>query len=500
MASVDELRRKYGLASSGGSSQQIGSAQIGSSGGNTGSTQSRSPVDELRAKYGLGETTRRNQHASQNAETPAPKRASSAPVVPEAEQRRQSERETASTNRANARTSYTDLRNTRDSIKAKADDMMAEYDQKISAGASKEDLADEYAKIMKQYGLVTDYDKQVEDAYAALKQADQEYKDVYAGYNAARREVKEAKRNLRDVESQYAGWATDDLSAQNVEAAMNDAEDVKAARTRLANAREEYIKQGGNPDANIFSAGLKGSAADVVDTFGYLQELALPENEKRWGIFTTGHMTDQQRHHQEVLEAREKARYEAEHGAGTYVSTPGYIRTQDTAARLARESAEETASMKAGRSQLGQFGIDMGVQGVQMGADAVAGKVLPGGSLTAMALRTFGSGVREARENGASIYQQGLYGAGTAAVEVLTEKMFGLTHIYGANMTDSLVSHAIGKFTSNRLGQAALGMVADALGEGLEEVISDITGTGAKCSTTLPSARRWVLSAEVSKA
>lgn len=403
-----------------------------------------------------------------------PKRESSSPNISPAEQFRQDRRSKAEEKRTEARSAYADLVSVRDSVKSQADEMLVDYNQRIEAGESREDLADYYLKILDRLDRASAYDEQVKSAYDTLKTAEQEYKDVYADYNAARDEVKASRRNLRDVESQYSGWATDDLSAQNVEAAMNDAEDVKAARERLAKAREEYIKQGGNPDANIFSAGLKGSAAGVVDAFGYLQELALPENEKRWGIFTTGHMTDQQRHHQEVLEAREKARYEAEHGAGTYVSTPGYIRTQDTAARLARESAEETASMKAGRSQLGQFGIDMGVQGVQMGTDAVAGKVLPGGSLTAMALRTFGSGVREARENGANIYQQGLYGAGTAAVEVLTEKMFGLTHIYGANMTDSLVSHAIGKFTSNRLGQAALGMVADALGEGLEEVISDI--------------------------
>lgn len=455
MASVDELRRKYGLTSSTGSTQQTSSTQTGV---NTGSTQSRSPVDELRAKYGLGETTRRNQHASQRAETPAPKRASSAPVVPEAEQRRQSERETASTNRANARTSYTDLRNTRDSVKAKADDMMAEYDQKISAGASKEELADEYAKIMKQYGLVTDYDKQVEDAYAALKQADQEYKDVYADYNAARREVKAAQRNLRDVESQYAGWATDDLSAQNVEQAMNNAEDVKAARTRLANAREAYIEQGGNPDANIIGSNAKSWAGQMLGTVRYMQDLHTPGNEINVGPFSFGGST--------MPSVPEEVQRQAIQAQAR--------RTEETAARLQRESAEEINSMKAGRSELGQFGIDVAGQGVQMGLDAATGKILPGGSLTAMALRTFGSSAQEAKDAGATLTQQGLYGAGTAAVEVLTEKMFGLTHIYGANMTDSLVSHAIGKFTSNRLGQAALGMVADALGEGLEEVISDI--------------------------
>ena len=330
MASVDELRRKYGLTSSTGSTQQTSSTQTGV---NTGSTQSRSPVDELRAKYGLGETTRRNQHASQKAETAAPKRASSAPVVPEAEQRRQSERETASTNRANARTSYTDLRNTRDSIKAKADDMMAEYDQKISAGASKEELADEYAKIMKQYGLVTDYDKQVEDAYAALKQADQEYKDVYAGYNAARQEVKAAQRNLRDVESQYAGWATDDLSAQNIGQAMNNAEDVKAARTRLANAREAYIEQGGNPDANIIGSNAKSWAGQMLGTARYMQDLHTPGNEINVGPFSFGRSTIQG-----VPEEVQRQAVQAQ-----------ARRTEETAARLQRESAEEINSMKAGR-------------------------------------------------------------------------------------------------------------------------------------------------------
>lgn len=404
-----------------------------------------------------------------------PKRESSSPNISPAEQFRQDRRSKAEEKRTEARSAYADLVSVRDSVKSQADEMLVDYNQRIEAGESREDLADYYLKILDRLDRASAYDEQVKSAYDTLKTAEQEYKDVYADYNAARDEVKASRRNLRDVESQYSGWATDDLSAQNVEAAMNDAEDVKAARERLAKAREEYIKQGGNPDANIFSAGLKGSAAGVVDAFGYLQELALPENEKRWGIFTTGHMTDQQRHHQEVLEAREKARYEAEHGAGTYVSTPGYIRTQDTAARLARESAEETASMKAGRSQLGQFGIDMGVQGVQMGADVVAGKVIPGGSLSAMALRTFGSSVREAREAGADIYQQGLYGTAAAAVEVISEIAFdGLAKAYGAGLADDVVSHAIGKITDNKYGQLALGVAADALGEGFEEVASDL--------------------------
>jgi len=447
--SMDEFIRQYSTTKGNGTSGQKASQQQSSSTG-------KQSMGEFIRQYATVQPTARKQHTSQQA---APQRASSAPVIPEAEQRRQSERETASANRANARTSYTDLRNTRDSIKAKADDMMAEYDQKISAGASKEDLADEYAKIMKQYGLVTDYDQQVEDAYAALKQADQEYKDVYAGYNAARQEVKAAQRNLRDVESQYAGWATDDLSAQNIEQAMNNAEDVKAARTRLANAREAYIEQGGNPDANIIGSNAKSWGGQMLGTARYMQDLHTPGNEINVGPFSFGRSTIQG-----VPEEVQRQAIQAQ-----------ARRTEETAARLQRESAEEINSMKAGRSELGQFGIDVAGQGVQMGLDAATGKILPGGSLTAMALRTFGSSAQEAKDAGATLTQQGLYGAGTAAVEVLTEKMFdGLAGIYGAGAADDIVSHAVGRFTQNRLGQAALGMVADAAGEGLEEVISDL--------------------------
>ena len=452
--SMDEFIRKYASGSSGNPGTPERTARQESS-------QGSAPLsmEEFISRYATSDAGVTRRTVPTQTQTTAPERAASTAVVPEAEQRRQNLRETAGANRTNARTSYTDLRNTRDSIKAKADDMKAEYDQKISAGASKEELADEYARIMKQYGIVTDYDKRVEEAYAALQQADQEYKDVYADYNAARQEVKAAKRNLRDVESQYAGWATDDLSAQNVEQAMNNAEDVKAARTRLANAREAYIAQGGNPDANIIGSNAKSWGGQMLGTVRYMQDLHTPGNEINVGPFAFGRSTIQGIPAEVQRQAvQEQAR-----------------RTEETAARLQRESTEEINSMKAGRSELGQFGIDVAGQGVQMGLDAATGKIIPGGSLTSMALRTFGSGAQEAKDAGATLAQQGLYGAGTAAVEVLTEKMFdGLAGVYGAGAADDIVSHAIGRFTQNRLGQAALGMVADAAGEGLEEVISDL--------------------------
>lgn len=320
-------------------------------------------------------------------------------------------------------------------------------------------ITDDYTAAM-YADRIAELDRQIDEAKKAYGTSKEEYEAAFTDYNAARNELKAADSALREAQIN----TTD----------PNYAENVKAAEERLARAKEAYIAQGGDPNANVISAGLRGSAAGVTDTVGYLQELNRPENAIKLGPITIGGGDDRiPLAARQAMEEAEKKKYEAEHGAGTW--KPGYQRTQEIAGRLAAQSASEIESMKTGKGELGQFAVDMGVQGVQMAADAAAGKILPGGSLTAMALRSFGSGVREARDEGATLAQQGLYGAGTAAVEVLTEKMFdGMAGIYGAGAADDIVSHAIGRFTKNKLGQAALGMVADAAGEGLEEVVSDL--------------------------
>ena len=444
---VAEMRKKMGINTATSGTSQSSSRQ------NTVSTRnSFDPVADMRRKLAAGSdgsTTRRFRE----------QRASSAPRTSPAEQFRQDRRSEAEGKRTEARSAYADLVSVRDSVKSQADEMLADYNHRIEAGESREDLADYYLKILDRLDRASAYDEQVKSAYDTLKTAEQEYKDVYADYNAARDEVKASRRNLRDVESQYSGWATDDLSAQNVEAAMNDAEDVKAAKERLARAREEYIKQGGNPDAGIISSNAKSWGGQMLGTVRYMQDLHTPGNEINVGPFSFGRSTmpgvPEEVQRQAV---QEQAR-----------------RTEETAARLQRESAEEINSMKAGRSELGQFGIDVAGQGVQMGLDAATGKILPGGSLTAMALRTFGNSAQEAKDAGATLTQQGLYGAGTAAVEVLTEKMFdGVAGIYGGGAADDLVSNWIGHLSQNKLGQAALGWAFDAAGEGFEEVVSDL--------------------------
>ncbi|MBP5462627.1 MAG: hypothetical protein J6Y20_10950, partial [Lachnospiraceae bacterium] len=364
----------------------------------------------------------------------------SAPVIPEAEQKRQTERESASTARDNAKNRLNELEGEKSRLAGYVtDDFSASL------------YADRLAEL----------DRQIAEARTTHEAAKQEYDKVYTDYNAARKELKEAEAAARSAERSNA---------------YNSTERKKEADERVAKARAAYSEQGGDPDADWLSANLKQWGAGMLGTLRYGQELNRPENAIKLGPVTIGGGDDRMpAEMRAAIEAKQKADYEEKYGAGTW--KPAYQRTEETAARMQREAAEDLSSIKAGRSELAQFGIDVAGQSVQMGLDAAfnVGKVIPGGSLTAMALRTFGASAQEAKDEGATLAQQGLYGAGSAAVEVLTERMFdGVAKIYGAGVADDLVSHMVGKFTKNRLGQVALGWAFDAIGEGFEEVVSDL--------------------------
>lgn len=72
-------------------------------------------------------------------------------------------------------------------------------------------------------------------------------------------------------------------------------------------------------------------------------------------------------------------------------------RTADTLQESSRKNIE---TAKEGLGAVGQFGVDLGVAGLQMAGDAVTG------GLPAMFLRSAGSAAQEARQSGASFGQQ----------------------------------------------------------------------------------------------
>ena len=147
----------------------------------------------------------------------------------------------------------------------------------------------------------------------------------------------------------------------------------------------------------------------------------------------------------------------------------------DAATRLTERGQQYTQEAKQGLGTVGQFLVDMGVTGTQMAGDALANLILPGSGLVMMGMRSYGQAAGEARREGKSEGQQFLAGLKSAGIEVFTEKMFGaFSKIYGGAAADELVEKLVGKLTENATGQALLTWIVNAVGEGVEEVTSDL--------------------------
>lgn len=147
----------------------------------------------------------------------------------------------------------------------------------------------------------------------------------------------------------------------------------------------------------------------------------------------------------------------------------------DAATRLTERGQQYTQEAKQGLGTVGQFLVDMGVTGTQMAGDALANLILPGSGLVMMGMRSYGQAAGEARREGKSEGQQFLAGLKSAGIEVFTEKMFGaFSKIYGGAAADELVQKLVGKLTENATGQALLTWIVNAVGEGVEEVTSDL--------------------------
>lgn len=149
--------------------------------------------------------------------------------------------------------------------------------------------------------------------------------------------------------------------------------------------------------------------------------------------------------------------------------------TFDRASDLFEKSAQAQEQAKEGLGTVGRFMVDMGVTGIQMAGDALVNLALPGGGLYMMGLRSYGQAANEARREGKSEEQQFVAGLKSAGIETLTEKMFGaFGKIYGKAGADELVEKLVTKLTGNRTGQALLTWIINGVGEGVEEVTSDL--------------------------
>ena len=157
--------------------------------------------------------------------------------------------------------------------------------------------------------------------------------------------------------------------------------------------------------------------------------------------------------------------------------------------RLSQSSAADVAQAKEGLGPVGQFAVDLGVQGVQMAGDIAASAVLPGAGLALMTARSAGSSAQQARQAGASYNRQLAYGLGSGALSLATEKISNVAtpfkKAFGGGVLDNAISGALAKLNNSAAGRVALSMIS----EGGEEFIEDIFQPILQRATYDPSAR-----------
>lgn len=157
--------------------------------------------------------------------------------------------------------------------------------------------------------------------------------------------------------------------------------------------------------------------------------------------------------------------------------------------RLSKSSAADVAQAKEGLGPVGQFAVDLGVQGVQMAGDVAASAVIPGAGLALMTARSAGSSAQRARQAGATYGQQLAYGLGSGALSLATEKISNVASpfkkAFGGGVLDNAISGALSKLNNSAAGRVALSMIS----EGGEEFIEDIFQPVLQRATYDPSAR-----------
>lgn len=157
--------------------------------------------------------------------------------------------------------------------------------------------------------------------------------------------------------------------------------------------------------------------------------------------------------------------------------------------RLSQSSAADVAQTKKGLGPVGQFAVDLGVQGVQMAGDVAASAMIPGVGLALMTARSAGSSAQRARQSGANYNQQLAYGLGSGALSLATEKISNVASpfkkAFGGGVLDNAISGALSKLNNSSAGRVALSMIS----EGGEEFIEDIFQPILQRATYDPSAR-----------
>lgn len=146
-----------------------------------------------------------------------------------------------------------------------------------------------------------------------------------------------------------------------------------------------------------------------------------------------------------------------------------------------KSSAEaDIARAKDGAGALGRFAVDVGVNGIQTGLDAVkSAALLGGGSVLPLMGRKYGEHTQTARQDGADVGRASLYGALAAGSDAFIEKLAdGLNGAYGEGTVFSMPKKLKEKLKEKIKGNPRLQNLIEAayndIGEGVEGAATDI--------------------------
>lgn len=320
---------------------------------------------------------------------------------------------------------------------------------------------------------VDEQERRIAELTRQKKAAEQEQRKAVQT-NAERDKLRSTIKNTQE----YSGWATDDLSRANmgIDTAERNRktslEQLKAIDAMLGNIERPYDDR--QRAGYTVGGALKNTGGSIVEGVTTALDLMAKYNSQNpyltteeMGIAKALGMTPEEYAEEKMKGGTEEARRET--------FAPFY----NTADRLMQESASDIQAAKADLGALGQAGVDLSVNLVQMGADA-AGRAVGLGMLPFFT-RAAGGSAYEARQEGASLEQRAAYGALKGAIEVGTEKLFdGVAGIFGKGAADDVVEATARKLAKTDKGRTVLRAFAGAAGEGTEEVISDLLDPLAK--------------------
>ena len=303
--------------------------------------------------------------------------------------------------------------------------------------------------------------KQREDIYNSINRRRAEMDRQYA--NDVYKQLTEIDGKIDRIENpgrEDAGEAYRKAKRiYEAELAYGDADTRAAAKKALDEKKADFSAAGGNPDATIVGSALKEYAGSLATAFGVLSATS-----GLGGMNPEELPADYEMQRALLDQARKNSS-----GQNDEINS-----IVERGQKLVEEGAMGVESAKAGRSAAGKFLVDLAVQATMMGGDMLLG-LASGGGMAPLIARAYGGSVNEAIADGADYNMASLYGAAAAATEAFTERMFdGFAQVYGQGDSTKLVSYVSGKLAKTDAGRLAWQYIINGMGEGVEEVVSDL--------------------------